>query len=259
MRVVGQRLQVGGGFQQGRGPCGAGQGFGAGLPLAQRRHERACELSGCGADQARQCQSGGDFTDTGLELLGQHFGEAARESGAPDVLVQRFAGVDGLPVVAQGHVEGGQRAAEGSGEREADRQDDPLEVRAGRRGAGQVDPDGQERLGPGGCAPLVGAVLGAGQRGFDLAEEGGLAYAADTVKDDHIGAGRFEVFHVKAGGAGAAQVLLERGGDQGPLVLPIGERLRGVERRVVGAEQRTQVGHGPPTSDRLNSSIYAAR
>lgn len=179
MRVVGQRLQVGGGFQQGCGPGGAGEGLGAGVPVAQGLDERAGELSGRGADKAGQGQGGGDFTDAGLQLLGQHLGEAARQAGPPDVLVQRLTGVDGLPVVAQGHVEGWQCAADGAGECEADRQDDPLEVRGGRHGAGQVDADGQERLRPGGCSPLVGALLGRRQRGFDLGEQSGLAHAAD--------------------------------------------------------------------------------
>ncbi|WP_406016793.1 hypothetical protein OG520_44245 (plasmid) [Streptomyces sp. NBC_00984] len=248
VRVVGQRLQAGGGLQQGRRPGGAGQGLGTFLTFAQRLDERRGELSGRRADQPRQRQGSGHFPHPGLQLSGQHVRELPGQPGAPDVLVQRLTGVHVLPVVPQSHVEGRHRPTKSLGEREADRQDHALEVRAGRRRPGKVDPDGQHPVRPGGCAPLLGAVLGSGERCLDLAEQGRLPDAAHPVEDDQIATGGFEVLHVEGPVGDVAQVFLERGGHQGPLAVPVGERLRDVERRrVVGAEQRTQVvGHGPP-------------
>ncbi|MFE0645666.1 hypothetical protein ACFW2Y_29255 [Streptomyces sp. NPDC058877] len=256
MRVVGQRLQVRGGLQQGCRARGAGQGLGAFVALAQRVDQRRGELSGGRSDHAGQSQGGGDLPRPGLQLLGQQFRELPGQAGPPDVLVQRLARVDVLPVVPQRHVEGGHRPAQGPGEREADRQDDALEVRAGRRGPGQVDADGQDPLGPGGGAPLLGAVLGGYERGLDLAEQGRLTDTAHAVEDDHVAAGGFEVLHVDGPVGDVAQVFLQRGGHQDPLVMPVGEGLRDVERRrVVGAEQRTQVSRPDPRRTPLCQSM----
>ncbi|WP_343308398.1 hypothetical protein, partial [Streptomyces sp. SID5770] len=83
----------------------------------------------------------------------------------------------------------------------------------------------------------------AAERGLELALKRGLADASHTVEDDHVGAGRLEVRRVETGRGGVPQVLGERGGDEFSLALAVGERLTRIDRRVVGAEQRTQIGH----------------
>lgn len=171
---------------------------------------------------------------------GSAWAEAGAESGALEVVLQRFAGVGGVPVAAQCDVEGGQRPAEVLGEGEAHGQDDALEVAARR--AGQVDADRQDpALGPGVLAPLGGAVFGVGEGCLQLARQGGLADAADAVEDEQVVAGRFEVLDVEAGLADVLQVVGERGRDRSPLGLPVGERLVGAQLPVVRAEQCPQV------------------
>ncbi|WP_348774674.1 hypothetical protein HEP84_55680 [Streptomyces sp. RLB1-33] len=144
-----------------------------------------------------------------------------------------------VPVAAQRQVEGGQRTAD-PGDGGPDRQDDLLEVGAG--GAGEVDPYGQDPAGlPGGFAPLRGPAPGVGEGRLQLPGQGGLADAAHPVEDEHVVAGRFEVLDIEAGGAGAPQVLGERGRDQLPLRLPVRERLVSPHAAVVRTEQVPEI------------------
>ncbi|MER5769289.1 hypothetical protein [Streptomyces sp. NPDC001985] len=129
VRVVGESLQAGDGLQQRGRVRAAGQGAGAFAALPQPLHRSPGDLPGRGP--AGQLQQGGGLAHRGLHLLGQRGAEASHQPGAPHVLVERFAGVGVPPVLAQGHVEGGQRTARGAGESEPDGEDDAFEVGAG--------------------------------------------------------------------------------------------------------------------------------
>ncbi|MFE9853640.1 hypothetical protein ACFYPN_33330 [Streptomyces sp. NPDC005576] len=124
--VEGQRLEVRVGVQQVREACAAGERAYRLAPLAQRGREGGDDLADGCADGSGQQQCLGDVGECGLHLLAHRFAEPAREAAAVQVLLQALAGVLGLPVAAQGDVEGRQGPAQ-VGERGADGEDDVLE------------------------------------------------------------------------------------------------------------------------------------
>ncbi|MFH8717681.1 hypothetical protein [Streptomyces zaomyceticus] len=191
----------------------------------------------------------GDVGERGLHLLRHRPAELRGEPAALEVRLQRLARVLVLPVAAQREVEGGQGAAD-DGEGGPEGEDEVLEVAARR--AGEVHPDGQEPAArrPGRLAPLGGALLGAGERLFELPGQGGLADAADPVEHEHVVARRLQVLHVEARRGDTDQVLGERGRNQLPLRFAVGERLCCGHTPVVAAEQRPQIPsrHGRPQS-----------
>ncbi|MFC9431983.1 hypothetical protein [Streptomyces sp. NPDC056987] len=71
------------------------------------------------------------------------------------------------------------------------------------------------------------------------------------MEDEHVTAGRLEVFDVETRTGDTAQVL----GERLPLVLPVGERLVSTHPLVVRAEQRPQIPartrHSKPPGDHV--------
>ncbi|MEU7039099.1 hypothetical protein ABZ958_36370 [Streptomyces sp. NPDC046237] len=182
----------------------------------------------------------GDVCESGLQLLRHRLPEPGGQAAALQVLLQGFARVLVLPVAAQGQVEGRKRAAE-VGERCPDGERQVLEVAAG--GPGEVDPYGPDpsRGGPDGFPPLGRPVLGAGERRLELPGQGGLAHAADAVEDHDVVPRGLEVLDVEARTGDVLQMLGERGRDQLPLRLAVGEYRRRRYAPVVAAAQRPQI------------------
>ncbi|MFF9896828.1 hypothetical protein [Streptomyces longispororuber] len=129
VRVEAERVQVKFGFQQVGQPRAAGRRPYGLSALAQGAGQGAGHLSDGGPEGAGQQEGLGDVGHGGLHLLGQRLAEPAGQAAAAQVLLQALAGVLVLPVPAQRHVEGRQRAAERR-EGGPDRQHELLEVGA---------------------------------------------------------------------------------------------------------------------------------
>ncbi|MEU2184262.1 hypothetical protein [Streptomyces thermolilacinus] len=61
------------------------------------------------------------------------------------------------------------------------------------------------------------------------------------MEREHVVARRLEVLHVEGRIGRVPQVLAERGGDELPLQLAVGERFSGLQAAVVRAEQRPEI------------------
>ncbi len=239
VRVEGQCVQVGFGLQQVRQP-GAARERAYGLAaFAQRTDEGAGDLADDRADGAGQHERLGDIGERGLHLLRQRLPEPRAQTCAPQILLQRFAGVVGLPIAAQRQVDGGQRSAD-PGQGGPDGQHDLLEVRAD--GSGEVDAHGQDPVGrPAGRAPLVGSASGVGERRLQRPRQDRLTDPAHPVEDENVTTGRLEVLRVEAGGGDVLEVLGERGRDRLPLRGPVRERLVSLHAAVVRTEQGPEI------------------
>lgn len=233
MRVVGQRLQIGFGLQQRGQPRAAGQRLHRLAPLAQRPDQRVGDLP-------RRCRAA-------AAPGRRRSGRSASAAAAPCRTVRPARRGRGWPPTGRRDAAPPSSRAARCRRRAAAAQ----QQRRARPGWSARRPRTWcRRSGPGRSGrarssarprpvhPTGRAAARTSPPGFELAQEGGLAYAAHSVEGHDVGARRFEVGWVEAGGGGVPQVFFRRGGEQLPLALTVGERLARIDG-LVRAEQGT--------------------